>query len=107
MKLIMQKRMFTGKKFKLTPEEREEKLNQIAEERDNFEKANLGKFRMIYPCEDPEKMQTYDELLKGSHEIWETITYGKNRRKITTQGPSANHKDSSNGGGGAATINDT
>ena len=56
MKLIMQKRMFTGKKFKLTPEEREEKLNQIAEERDNFEKANLGKFRMIYPCEDPEKM---------------------------------------------------
>ena len=50
-KQIMQKRMLTGKKVKMTPEEREEKVQEKLKERDEFEKANLGKFRMIYPCE--------------------------------------------------------
>jgi len=82
MKLKRETRMFTGKKAKLTPEERQEKLKDIEDERDEFEKAkwNRGKFRMIYPCEDKDKMASYDELQKISQENWEIVTYGKNRR---------------------------
>lgn len=51
-KLVMQKRMLTGKKVKLTQEEKEEKIAQKQAERDEFEKANLGKYKLIYPCEN-------------------------------------------------------
>ena len=72
--------MLTGKKVKLTPEEREEKIQEHTRERDEYEKANLGKFRMIYPCENTEKMAIYDELIQASQESWEDVTYGKRRR---------------------------
>ena len=74
--------MLTGKKVKLSQEEREERMQEVARERDKFEKANLGKFRMIYPCEDEEKMANYDTLLQASHECWESFTTGR-RRKYT------------------------
>lgn len=57
----MQKRMLTGKKVKLTPEERDEKIRQRQEERDVYEKANLGKYKLIYPCENEERMAAYEE----------------------------------------------
>ena len=72
--------MLTGKKVKLTQEEKEARLNEVAKERDEFEKANLGKFKMIYPCEDQEKMAQYEELLQGSHECWEEFTTGRKRK---------------------------
>ena len=59
--------MITGKKIKFTPEEKEAIIAEKQQERDEFEKANLGKFRLIYPCEDdPGRMKNYAELLKGS-----------------------------------------
>lgn len=58
--------MLTGKKVKLTQEEKEEKLQEVQRQRDEYEKANIGKFRMIFPCEDPEKMSNYELLLQGS-----------------------------------------
>ena len=66
-KKIMQQRMITGKKIKYTPEEKEAIIAEKQRERDEFEKANVGKFRLIYPCEDePGRMENYDRLLKAS-----------------------------------------
>lgn len=63
----MQQRMITGKKVKYTPEEKDAIIAEKQRERDEFEKANVGKFRLIYPCEDePGRMENYDRLLKAS-----------------------------------------
>lgn len=79
-KIVMQKRMLTGKKVKLTPEEREAKIEEKNEERELFEKDNLGKYKMIYPCESLDKMYNYGELLKTAKENWEEFTTGKRRK---------------------------
>ena len=79
-KQVMQKRMLTGKKVRLTQEEKDARLSEVARERDEFEKANLGKFKMIFPCEDKEKMTQYEELLQASHECWEDFTTGRRRK---------------------------
>ena len=42
--------MITGKKIKYTPEEKEAIIAEKQKERDEFEKANVGKFRLIHPC---------------------------------------------------------
>ena len=76
----MQKRMLTGKKVKLTQEERESKLSAIQASRDSYEKANLGKFKLIYPSEDADQMANYDKLLEASTENWEDFTTGKRRK---------------------------
>ena len=76
----MQKRMLTGKKVRMTQEEREQKIQENLEIRDQFEKANLGKFRMIYPCESLDKMYNYDQLLQAAQENWEDFTTGKRRK---------------------------
>jgi len=55
----MQKRMLTGKKVKLTQDEKDERFMEVAHERDEYEKANLGKFKLLYPCEDEDKMANY------------------------------------------------
>ena len=63
----MQQRMITGKKIKYTPEEKEIIISEKLKERDDFERANLGKYSLIYPCEeDPDRMANYAELLKAS-----------------------------------------
>ena len=58
--------MLTGKKVKLTQEEKEERLKEVARERDTYEKANLGKFKLLFPCDDEERMMNYTELLEGA-----------------------------------------
>ena len=40
---------------KLSQEERDERMQEVARERDEFEQANLGKFPMINASEDEEK----------------------------------------------------
>ena len=52
----MKKRMLTGKKNKLTPEEKEERVRMKQAERDEYERNNLNGFRLIYPCESEENM---------------------------------------------------
>ena len=89
--------MITGKKIKFTPEEKEAIIAEKQQERDEFEKANLGKFRLIYPCEDePGRMENYDRLLKASQECWEQFTTGKRGRKPQNSGANAtmNNKES-------------
>jgi len=50
----MKKRMLTGKKVRLTAEEKEEKIRQKQMERDEFEKNNLHGYKLIYPSENEE-----------------------------------------------------
>lgn len=57
------KRMFSGKRQKLTAEEREELVNEAQKKREKWESKHLGGFEKIYPCENSEK---YMELLKYS-----------------------------------------
>ena len=64
-------------------------------ERDEFEKVNLGKFRMIYPCDDAEKNANYEELIQASQENWEEFTYGK-RRKFQGLPSSTNQNNKNN-----------
>ena len=54
--------MLTGKKVRMTAEEREEIVQKKQDERDTFEKAHLGKYKMIYPCDNIERMQAYAEF---------------------------------------------
>lgn len=90
----MQKRMLTGKKAKLTQEEREEKIAAKLSERDLYEKANLGKFKLIYPCEDSDQMETYDKLLQASYENWEDVTTGRRRKNPATNQTIVNNRGS-------------
>lgn len=48
----MQKRVLTGKKLKLTPEEKAEEIRKCIEKRDEYENANLGGFIKIHPPPD-------------------------------------------------------
>lgn len=47
--------MLTGKKEKLTPEEKVQKIKEMQALRNQFEMANLGDFKLIYPCESADR----------------------------------------------------
>ena len=55
MKQEMKRRMLTGKKVKLTPEEKVQKIKEMDAQRNEFELANLGDFKLIYPTDEPER----------------------------------------------------
>ena len=84
LKQEMKKRMLTGKKSKLTPEERAQKVKENDALRNEFELANLGDFKLIYPSEEPEKQLLYEKLLEVSAEHWEEFTTGKRRKNNQT-----------------------
>jgi tubulin polyglutamylase TTLL6/13 len=58
-----QQRVITGKKVKLTPEEKEIERKKAQSEREKYEAKNIGGFKKIYPIDDPQKMSKYQELL--------------------------------------------
>ena len=93
-KVVMQKRMLTGKKVRMTPEERETKIQENIAARDSFEQANLGKFKLIYPCDSLDKMANYDLLLEAAQENWEDFTTGKRRKNQRGASSSMNNKHS-------------
>ena len=55
MKQEMKRRMLTGKKVKLTPEEKAQKIKEMDAQRNEFELANLGDFKLIYPTEEADR----------------------------------------------------
>lgn len=65
----MQKRVLTGKKTKLTFEEKRNFRAQAQRERDDYESANQGDFEKIYPCE-----KSYEEYLTYSQKLYEEWT---------------------------------
>ena len=76
--------MLTGKKVKLTPEEKAQKMKEMDALRNQFEMANLGDFRLIYPCESAERQAAYDKMLETSAENWEDFTTGRRRKHNQT-----------------------
>lgn len=58
-KEIMQKRVLTGKKVKLTPEEKNEEIKKAQQKRDDFEDAHLGGFERIFPIDVRNYLQSY------------------------------------------------
>lgn len=51
-KELMQKRVLTGKKIKLTNEEKQELMKQSQEKRDAYENSHLGGYTKIYPIDN-------------------------------------------------------
>ena len=49
LKSQIQKRVLTGKKIKITPEEKEKLIKSSIKERDNYENENLGNYIKIFP----------------------------------------------------------
>lgn len=58
-KEILDRRVYTGKMIKLSPEERHRKVVEYQEERDDYEKRHLGSFEKIYPSRNPERQAKY------------------------------------------------
>eukprot|EP00828_Plagiopyla_frontata_P043680 TRINITY_DN6909_c0_g1_i1.p4 TRINITY_DN6909_c0_g1~~TRINITY_DN6909_c0_g1_i1.p4 ORF type:complete len:128 (+),score=25.65 TRINITY_DN6909_c0_g1_i1:901-1284(+) len=82
MRQQMQKRVLTGKKEKLTPEEKEIIRQNAQEERDRWEQANLGQYEKIYPLENDELTQKYSEFIEHAFKMWQELT-GANIRRNT------------------------
>jgi hypothetical protein len=58
-------RMMTGKKVKLTPEEKEERRREAVRDRDAYIEQHLGGFTKIYPLPSENSRQSvYEELIK-------------------------------------------
>ena len=77
--------MLTGKcKTKLTPEERAQKIKEADVARNEYELANLGDFKLIYPTESAQKQAEYGKFLETSMEVWEDFTTGRRRKQNQT-----------------------
>lgn len=64
--LEQNRRIFTGKSLKVTPEERQKIMAMFQAERDNFERSHLGSFERIFPSKNPMRQATYEEMLAFS-----------------------------------------
>lgn len=54
-----QQRVITGKKVKLSNEEKETERRKMQAEREKYESKHLGGFKKIYPLDDEQKMGKY------------------------------------------------
>ncbi|CAD8092455.1 unnamed protein product [Paramecium sonneborni] len=73
----MQKRVLTGKKTKLSYEEKKVLKMQAQKERDEYEFKNKGDFELIYPCD-----KSYDEYLLHAQKLYEDWTGANIRRNL-------------------------
>lgn len=80
-KVELQKRVLTGIKLKLTPEEKAKLIETAQQERDDYEAKNLGGFVKVYPLGTPEE-KLYEEFIKYSTKLWEEWTGASNFFKI-------------------------
>lgn len=76
-KIELQKRVLTGKKLKLTPEEKSKLIEIAQQERDEYEAKHLGGFVKVYPLGTPEE-KVYDDFIKYSTKLWEEWTGASN-----------------------------
>lgn len=68
----------TGKKVKLTPEERDNKKKEAIDKKMKYEKKNIGKFQRIYPLD--EEVDPYKPFMDYSDEMFQ-ISMGSRRVK--------------------------
>ena len=92
-KLIKQKkkeselRVVTGKRVKLTLEQRDEMKQQCMQKRDKYIKKNLGGYEQIYPIpEGEENDEPYEEFMKFANREFEIQT-GAVKKQIKKEEP--------------------
>jgi len=65
----------TGKKIKISPEEKQIAFENAQKERNEWEKKNHGRYTKIYPFDDPsEQEEDYEEFMKEANKWWEEWT---------------------------------
>lgn len=72
-KAELQQRVLTGKKIKLSGEEKQKLFAIAQKERDEYEANHLGGFTKVYPL-GLENEKIYDEFIKYSTKLWEEWT---------------------------------
>lgn len=72
-KLEFQQRVITGKKLKLTHEEKQKIIENSIKERDEYENNNLGGYTKLFPFGD-ESEKIYDDFIKYAQKMWEEWT---------------------------------
>lgn len=72
-----QRRILTGKMQKLSPEEKEAKRQEIDNLRNEQETKLLGGYRRIYPCQEVEMKEKYNNMIEISKELYEYLNGGK------------------------------
>jgi len=82
----LQQRVLTGKKVKVTPEEKQAASENAQRERNVWEGKNCGRYTKIYPFDDPEEAdEDYEEYIRVAHKWWEEWTgtsVKKNVKKV-------------------------
>jgi len=82
----LQQRVLTGKKVKVTPEEKQAAFENAQRERNVWEGKNCGRYTKIYPFDDPEEAdEDYEEFIRVAHKWWEEWTgtsVKKNVKKV-------------------------
>jgi len=74
-KIELQQRVLTGKKTRITLEERQAMSEKAQQERDVWEAKNCGSYEKIYPFDDPSQQEEdYDEFMRAAHKWWEEWT---------------------------------
>ena len=71
------KRTMTGKLERLTKEEKDELIKNLAEKRNRYEAKNCAGYRKIYPIEGSEK---YNQFIEAADNIWQEWTGAKKAR---------------------------
>ena len=79
----LQQRVLTGKKQPVFAGERDRLRREFEKERHQFELANLGNFRMIYPKPNAQEDEpdAYRKYLDSSVYLWEEFTTGNKYKK--------------------------
>lgn len=80
----------TGKKAKLTLEEREAKKKDIIEKKLKYEKKNIGKFERIYPLEA--EVDPYKPFMDYADEMFQISMGSRRSKKVEEVKPASNAK---------------
>ncbi|CAD8177128.1 unnamed protein product [Paramecium octaurelia] len=77
----LQQRVLTGKKVKLTMEEKVTQMKQQEQQRNGYENAHLGDYVKIYPLEDSQKYDKYIEFASSLQDSWTGTNIKRNQKK--------------------------
>ena len=86
-------RMMTGKKVKLTLQEKQEKRKEAVKDRDIYNSEHLGGFTQIYPLpQDHPRQAVYEQLIKVEAEASGAVV-NNTKRQPKPQSQTVNHRN--------------
>ncbi|CAD8088042.1 unnamed protein product [Paramecium sonneborni] len=83
----LQQRVLTGKKQKLTQEEKNVLIQQCSQQRDQHENNNLGDYVKIYPLEDAQDYNKFIEFASQLQDNWTGANIRRNQKKEQSETP--------------------